>query len=292
MSILLHHAAITAARRGWAVFPVVADTKRSAVKDWEGRATTDLARIETCWTAAGYNVGIATGPSGLVVVDLDIPKSNEPTAPEPWNQLGITSGADVLGAIAEKARQPWPHTYTVTTPSGGLHLYFTMPANTQLRNSQARLGWKIDTRAGGGYVLAAGSLVDGKPYVVIDDRDPIELPYWIASQLTTRPAPATPEAIPTGKRRSGYLTAAINGEVERIRTAAPNHHNESIYRASIALGQLVAGRAIAYADAHTALRAAAEVHVQGTCQCTASEVEATIKSGLDAGEKRPRGRAA
>lgn len=290
----LQSAALTAAQRGWRVFPVTPGGKQPAIKAWEDRARLDPDAIRACWTDdATWNVGIATGPSGLVVVDLDVPKPGEAAAPEPWNQLGITSGADVLAAIADRARQPWPHTHTVHTPSGGRHLYFTVPANTRLRNSQGKLGWKIDTRATGGYVLAAGSLIGGKPYVVIDDREPVELPHWIATPLTTPAAPARPAPpIPSGRRQSGYLTAAINGEVERIRTAPRGQHNYALYLASVALGQLVAGRALDHADAHTALRAAAEYHVASDCGCTGREVENTIASGLRAGAKRPRGSAA
>lgn len=294
MTTSLQAAAFTAARKGWRIFPVTPGGKHPAIKAWENRARLDPETIRACWTPdATWNVGIATGPSGLVVVDLDVPKPGEPAPPKPWNQLGITTGADVLAAVADHARQPWPHTHTVQTPTGGLHLYFTAPTGSTLRNTQGRLGWKIDTRAAGGYVLAAGSLTPAGRYVVIDDRDPIPLPHWLADRLTTKPAPTEPATpIPAGTRKSGYLAAAITGEAERIRNAPRGQHNYSIYLASVALGQLVAGRALSRADAHAALRAAAEFHITSDCDCTGREVENTIASGLRAGAKRPRGSAA
>ncbi|WOT34269.1 bifunctional DNA primase/polymerase [Streptomyces coeruleorubidus] len=72
-------AALDAASRGWHVFPLIPGAKRPAIRDWETRATTDRERISRCWTHAAYNVGIATGPSGLIVVDLDTPKGPDDT---------------------------------------------------------------------------------------------------------------------------------------------------------------------------------------------------------------------
>src|SRR3981081_55957 len=83
--------ALYIAAMGWHVFPLAPGTKRQpAVKDWENRATTDPDRIRRCWTADRWNIGVATGPSGLVVVDLDIPKDGD-TGPD---------GATALAAVA------------------------------------------------------------------------------------------------------------------------------------------------------------------------------------------------
>src|SRR5690606_18675731 len=119
-------------------------------------------RICAAWSRAPYNVGLATGPSGLCVLDLDAPKPGEPVPPELARQ-GVRCGEDMLAVVAERAGQPVPNeTLTVRTPSGGLHLYFTAPDGVQLRNTAGErgngLGWKIDTRAWGGYVVAPGSI--------------------------------------------------------------------------------------------------------------------------------------
>ena len=79
--------------------------------------------------------------------------------------------------------------FTAATPGGGTHLYFTAPPGTQLRNTAGRLGWLIDARATGGYVLAPGSLIGGKPYTVINPDPPEPLPGWLADRLTADPAP-------------------------------------------------------------------------------------------------------
>src|SRR5262245_30610328 len=64
--------ALAAADLGWHVFPCAPGSKRPALKDnWQGLATTDPGRIRSWWARQGYNIGIACGPSGLVVIDLD-----------------------------------------------------------------------------------------------------------------------------------------------------------------------------------------------------------------------------
>lgn len=282
-------AALTAASHGWHVFPLVPDGKRPAVDDWEHRATTDAARIERCWSAGPYGVGIACGPSGLVVIDLDQPKPGQ-TAPEAWARPGITCGADVLADCADTAGEPYPwNTHTVMTGRGGEHLYFASPAGIELRNTQARLGWLIDTRAHGGYVVGAASVAAGRRYRTVHDIGPTPLPQWLTEALKPAPAPvqqAAPLELATG-RRSGYLDAAIRAETERVLTAGEGQRNLSLYKASVALGQLVAGGSLTEVDVRAVLTNAASAQVAAGAY-TAWEADKTISSGLRAGAKRPR----
>src|SRR6266536_6579174 len=116
------------ARRGWRVFPLRPGDKRPAVRDWEARATTDPTRIERAWRADRFNIGIACGPSGLVVVDLDRPKPGQ-VPPPAYRMPGVRDGGDVLAVLCEANDQPLPvDTYTVRTASGGTHLYYAAPA--------------------------------------------------------------------------------------------------------------------------------------------------------------------
>ena len=120
------------------------------------------------WPSGQHNIGIACGPSRLVVVDLD----THGHLPEDWRQLpGIRDGRDVLAQLAEWAGKPWPSTYMVATANGGWHLYFTAPEGGGIRNSASLLGPLVDVRGAGGYVVAAGSRVDGKPYELLDASD-------------------------------------------------------------------------------------------------------------------------
>jgi bifunctional DNA primase/polymerase-like protein len=308
----MRQAALDAATLGWHVFPLRPGIKRPARPDhdekhcngtdprcrnrhtrWEPRATTDPGRIRRAWTATPFNIGIACGPSRLVVVDLDTPKPGD-TPPPQWKMLGVRDGADVLAMLCERAGELYPTgTWTVRTPSGGTHLYFAAPLGVpDLRNTQGAaggLGWLVDTRAGGGYVVGAGSVVDGRPYTVTCDTPPAPLPGWLAERL--RPAPLPPQQpvdvhLPSG-RTGGYLRAAVDSELARVLGSPPRGRNTALYRAAVALGQLVAGGALDERDVTAGLTAAA-----GQVGQRPGEATRTIASGLKAGARRPRSVAA
>lgn len=305
---VLTRAALDAAGRGWHVFPLVPGGKRPGLhgadrcpgtgacaeghQGWEQRATTDPARIRAAWAHAPYNVGIATGPSRLCVLDLDTAKPGE-EVPERWAAEGARCGEDVLAIVAEQAGQELPaDTLTVTTPSGGVHLYFTTPEGVELRNTSGDtgrgLGWKVDTRAGGGYVVGPGSVTTAGGYRYVYDGPVAPLPGWLTERLAPTPPPPAPVVPirPATGRRDRYLTAALREECRRVAQARTNR-NAALYAAAVALGQLVAGGALGEHEVRAALRTAAGRHI-GVRQFTTREAEKTITSGLQAGAHRPR----
>lgn len=289
------NAALTAARRGWHVFPVVPGGKVSAVKAWEQRATTDPGRIRRCWSAGDFNIGIACGPSCLVVVDLDKPKPDQ-QPPDDWRIPGVRDGYDAFALVCERAGQPLPvDTHTVTTGRGGTHLYYQHPQQGEpLRNTSGTkgggLGWLIDTRAHGGYVLAAGSTVNGKPYTNTwsDQLGPVPLPRWLADRL--RPAPLPPQQPVTVElgtsRLDRYLDAAITRQLDHLARAGKGERNHALYQSSVALGQLVEGGALKEQEITGLLTQAA--HSAFGAEFNPREVSRTITSGLRAGARRPR----
>jgi hypothetical protein len=279
-------AALEHAARGWRVFPLRPNDKRPAVTGWESRATLDPERIEKCWGSGLFNVGIATGPSGLVVVDLDQPKPGvEP--PREWRLPGVNWGLDVLAVLAEQHEQQLPvSTIRTLTASGGEHLYFTAPPQARLRNTAGRLGYLIDTRAGGGYVVGSGSVINGRTYELDDTAELAILPAWITALLTEGPSPVAPvfeQVIDSVARRSRYAAAALRGELDRVLDAPVGQRNHTLNSAAFALGQLVAAALIPELLAVDALARAA--HAAGL---EAGESEATIRSGLTAGSHAPR----
>lgn len=277
------------ATRGWHVFPITPGAKKPPVIDrWETRASTDPHHISSWWRHTPYSIGIATGPSGLVVIDLDTPKPGE-TTPEQWAALGISSGAGVLRALARAQGTTVTPTYAVTTPSRGWHLYYTAPPGTALRNTHDMIGWKIDTRAHGGYVVAPNSPVPPNGYQLIDDREPAELPAWLHHLLTPEPppAPSTP-AVAATISPTGYAVAALRGECHRVHTAPSGQHNAVLCRASYALGQLVGAGLLDETVARAELSTAAEVLISADCDCTPREITRVITAGLAAGARNPR----
>jgi hypothetical protein len=300
----LLRAALAAAARGWPVFPLRPGDKRPALHGasrcpgtgpcsdghagWEQRATTDPDRIGRAWTAAPYNVGIATGPAALVVVDLDTPKPGHDAPPQAWQLPGVHDGGDVLTVLCERAGHPVPwDTHTVTTASGGRHLYYRHPEHgPALRNTGGTLGWLIDTRAHGGYVVAAGSVLAGRfRYTVTDGTDPAPLPDWLADALTPPPLPPQRAvAVPLAADRHGaYIHAAVTRELARVTGSPPHGRNHALYQAAVALGQLVAGDQLPEDDVTAWLTGAAAQVGQRP-----GETARTIASGLRAGARRPR----
>lgn len=296
-------AALALAGRGFAVFPLRPGSKVPAVRgDWEGVAISDPERLlEVGWLNGG-NIGVACGPSGLFVLDLDVAKdpgsgresggiegaADDFSADEP------TDGADVLRELA--AGRPIPETFTVTTPSGGVHLYFRAPAAPRLRNTVARLGPLIDTRAAGGYVVGPGSVIRGRRYEVVTDVPIAPVPRWIVRELIAKsraelpPMPPAPlgradvaGARPTGAAAAAYGAAALRNEVERVLAARVGTRNDTLNRAAYALGRLI-GAGILDRE----LAASELFHAARRAGLSARESSSTLASGLGAGMARPR----
>lgn len=161
--------ALTAARRGWHVFPIVDGTKRPACK-WTSGATSDPERVGE-WAEDRPAYGIACGPSGLVVLDED-----EPGELDRWRAAtGLTL----------------PETFTVVT-GRGRHHYFTQPEGEPLTNhSRFQLeGYRIDVRGAGGYVLGPGSAhPDGGTYAAENRLRPAPMPEDVAEWMRAGASP-------------------------------------------------------------------------------------------------------
>ncbi|MFE9950236.1 bifunctional DNA primase/polymerase [Streptomyces sp. NPDC005531] len=277
-------AALDAAERGWHVFPLRPADKRPALhgesvcpligdcagghRKWEDRATIDLDRIRRAWADRLFNIGIATGPSGLIVVDLDVPKQKSST--------GTPNGVTTFGALCERAGQPVPATYRTRTASGGHHLYFTAPPGIRLTNSAGRLGKLIDTRAHGGYVVAAGSFTATGPYTVTDPTPPAPLPEWLYALLVTRQPPRGLMAVPSSSKASRYAAAALRAETATVRAAQEGERDCTLLSAARALGRFIAWGDLPRSVVEEALQEAGESAGLSSRQC-----RSTVRSGLN-----------
>ncbi|MEI7032361.1 bifunctional DNA primase/polymerase [Streptomyces pratensis] len=264
MNTHLLNAALDAAERGWHVFPLRPADKRPALhgetacpgtgdcatghRKWEQRATTDRDRIRRAWSAGAFNVGLATGPSGLVVVDLDPVKAKDPK--------GTPDGVTSLQALCERAGQTVPATYRTRTASGGHHLYFTAPTGARLGNSAGRLGTHIDTRAHGGYVVTAGSTLPNGTYEVADPTEPAPLPEWLHDLLRPRQPSQALMAAPVPVRASRYAAAALRAETAAVAGAGEGVRNWTLVRAARALGRFIPSGDLARHEVEQALNSA------------------------------------
>jgi len=210
LSSRLLSSALAYAERGFHVFPVRPHRKAPLIKDWPSRATTDGAAIRQWWSRhPDANVGIATGPSGLVVVDVDVKDG----------ALGVESWRDIL----QEHGQALGETLTAETPTGGLHVIYRANG-LAVRSSAGTLGPGLDVRADGGYILAPPSVhPNGQTYEWAlgcspDDVDPIPLPSPLAQLLTRsrRPASWAEPFEPILKGRRNDTLTSLAGSMRRI----------------------------------------------------------------------------
>lgn len=283
-------AALAAARRGWPVFPVAPCGKRPAITGWPQRATCDPAQLSAWWERAPYNIGIACDPASLLVIDLDQPHTGQ-APPARWAAGEVRDGRAAFAALAHEAGHP--DTYTVATPRGE-HRYFTVPTADlpAARSTTGTLGWLIDTRAAGGYVLAAGSVrqVDGQRRYYHRTSpagvEPAPAPQWLLQALAPPARPAT-RCAEAPRHPNAYLRTVLQAETDQVRRAAVGTRNTTVFHAARRLGQLAAAGLLDDEHITAALYPAAVQHV-GIDGFTDAEAAIAIRNGLRHGHRHPR----
>jgi len=173
---------------GWAVFPVSWGKKTPATANGFNDASNNLAEVMKRFDGRRLNIGISTGASGLVVIDVD--------------------GATGLRSLSEMtASNRIPETFTVATRAG-THIYFQAPPDIEIRCSAGQIAPGIDIRGAGGYVVAATSFVDADKkgpaghYRITSSCPVAPLPHWLRARILAtqqhaerRPAGQTTERI-------------------------------------------------------------------------------------------------
>ena len=197
----LKRAALSYASMGWHVFPLKPGKKIPATTHGFHEATCDVETIEGWWnTNPNYNIGIATGVSNLVVIDLD---------------EDSTKGKHGIQTLAnwEEQHGALPATVCCHTPRGGKHLYFKTQENIKCKTN---IYPSIDIRANGGYVVAPPSVVNGAAYrwlnapVVYPVAQADSVVYTFLNPVSDRynqpKVPfSMPSEIPEGQRTSALL---------------------------------------------------------------------------------------
>jgi hypothetical protein len=162
---------------GCKLFPVVPNGKEPATKDGWHDATDDPAKIAE-WHSVNpdFNWAVATGPSGLFVIDVD------PNGLDWWAKL--LERDPVIKAAVD-------HAFQVRTPRGGLHIYF----RGEGPSTASRIAEGIDTRGGiqrdgkivsGGYVLLPGSKTSAGAYSELPGGGLHPLPDCISAIIPAR----------------------------------------------------------------------------------------------------------
>lgn len=157
--------ALNYVRNGWPVFPLVAGGKTPLTAHGYKDATTSIAEVEQMWARyPDANIGIATGRrSNMLVIDVDVRK-------EGWLESMQTLAL--------------PQTFTVRTWSGGWHLYYAMPNERITIGAGLLTG--IDWRGEGGYVVAAGSVVQGATYEIARNVPIAQPPRALVERLMSQ----------------------------------------------------------------------------------------------------------
>lgn len=154
---MLDHA-LAAAERFGRVFPVVPHGKKPAIQKWPEKATRDPEQIRQWWSRRDYNIGVVC-EEGRSVLDIDVKSGGKRSLVELLTKHGALK------------------TLVVETPSGGFHLWLA----GDLPNSASKVGKGLDTRGSGkGFVVAPGSVIDGREYRILHERPMAPVPGWLA----------------------------------------------------------------------------------------------------------------
>jgi hypothetical protein len=260
--------------RGAHVFPCKRRSKHPAISGWPDAATTDVEALRALWRDPLSNVGIACGPSLLVVVDID----GEP--------------GDASRAALEAKHGALPATWAVET-ARGQHLYFRHDHSAaRIGNSASKIGDGIDIRGDGGFVLAPPSIhPDGHVYRWAEGCGPHQIPIaplpdWLRELLIDRPyeRSSAPISLPPAQgRERSYARAALARECSDVQNAPEGTRNARLNAAAFSIGQLVASGWLDDRLARGALIAAGL-----GAGLTQLESIKTANSGISAGMRSPR----
>lgn len=245
------------------------------------KATADVDEVRSWWERwPDANVGLPAGANDLAIIDVDPGHGGDDT-------LGTLVGYCARHGVDLMS------TRLVRSGSGGLHLYFRAPTGGIKSAAKSFGAPGVDTRGRGGYVVAPPSLhASGGRYELMDSP---RLAPWpsILTPLLDAPGESTPTPAPDGHGPSrapvgastGWARAGLMRECERLRamTQPDSRRNDALNGSAYKIGRKVGAGLLDRDDAFTALVDAAS----GWQGHTRNSIEATVRSGLVAGMKRP-----
>lgn len=192
--------ALSCLESGWAVFPLIPNSKVPLTPHGFKDASKDPEVIKQYWKAnPEANIGIATGMvSGIAVIDVDVKNGAKG-----YESLSLIHDLDA--------------TLSASTPTGGLHIYCILQEPLPGKNGYLP---GIDLKSDGGYVVGPGSVIDGKEYEWVDPEShlacvPASVIKRMAEKQAAPPLASQPgdDTITEGSRNA--VLASIAGTMRR-----------------------------------------------------------------------------
>jgi hypothetical protein len=172
----LLRAALAYGRAGLYVFPILELTKDEPLVKWGTRATCDAKQIAAWWQQWPHaNIGCATGPSGLAVIDTD----NKPEG----------NGENTLRGLPRLTP-----TRMARTRGGGIHRFYWDDFG-EVGNTAGKIGPHVDTRGVGGYVVLPPSRTSKGRYAWLNHAKLARIDPWVIEACAAGkidPAPQNP----------------------------------------------------------------------------------------------------
>ena len=278
--------ALRLAEAGVAVFPCGAD-KKPLVK-WSVFSSSDPDAIVAWWQQFPNALpAIDLAKTGLFVLDGD--------------RHGGPDGRAALRGLLRQQGFNGRATPTVLTPGDGVHVYF-LQNDHELSNARGDLPDGVDCRGYGGYTVCPYAILpDGRSYraspntpdfIAASSSNTIaQVPQGIVDLIRARNAKREQTQGKTssngaGVREQAYAEAALNGCAAELAAAASGGRNQKLNALAFRMGRMTVrgwiDRSIVEAALTEAMHANSYVAEDGI-----KAVEATLKSGLDAGENDP-----
>lgn len=255
--------------RGCPLSECASPGKHPLHRGWQQEATSDPEAVTRLWASnPRANVGIVT--EGRLALDVDPGKG----------------GAESLQAL-EADNEPL-ETLTAITGSGGLHLLFDLPEGVRCKN-RVGLAPGLDTRADGGFIVAAGSHhVSGERYRWQSSyHAPSVAPDWLIA-LCTPPEPVRapvvdrPVTVPTS-RIEAWGTRGLWAEVQQVKLTPEGQRFIALHKSAFRIGMLVAIGAVKESDAETDL-----LNAGAAMGLSDHEAQRAVEHGLRDGKRHPR----
>ena len=282
--------ALATHRAGFNVVPMKSDSKAPALSTWKEytrRAQTEKEVVSFPWQ--GPNIGIINGIMDARTIDID-----------------QCDTIDTVFQVLQLLGLEFEYQWIVHSPGkgGGFHIYLLCPDTLTLTSTGVLVG---DPREGQAFqqieLRWANCLTMFPPSIHPNAKEPYE---WIYGTHTERIAtvpvalvekaflavatiqkkekkPAKTLAPAKMPKYDAWAEKALNQELAALRSTGEGGRNAQLNTSAFNLGQIVGAGLLSEKDVEEEL-----TRIALTTGLDDKEITATVKSGLDAGKKKPR----